>query len=415
MPWPQTTATPFHGETPPGAPFDLSVERDVGDTLENLFAAHGPERPVLYWLFALLLAGAIAALPLIEVDVSVRASGWIRPAAERTELRTPVSGHIARILARENEVVPLDAPLFVLSARDLEEALARNRARQRESSTEISDLALLFDAWAGGPAPSDATLAVPALQAEQAQLRTQLDSYGLAESKARTELERYAHLSAKGIATQQELDSARYEVERLLAEQKLLIRQQVARWQARMKERRAAFDDLLSEEKRLVVECERYVIRAPAQGVVLGVSFLSVGGFVSAGQTLGTISPEESLRAELLVAPRDIGFIHAGQKVRLQIDAFAYSQWGMLDGVVKSVSGDLVALGSTAGGQATGFRVVVAPHATELSLPNGVTGELRKGMSLTGRFIVARRSLLDVLHQHLSDWLDPRAGAMPST
>lgn len=180
-----------------------------GNTLEDLFAAHGPERPVLYWLFALLLVGAIAALPLIEVDVSVRAGGWIRPLIERTDLRAPVAGHLVEILARENDNVPQDAPLFVLSARDLEEALARNRARQRESKAEIADLALLAEAWSSGPVAGDMPLAVPALQAELAQLGTQLDAYRLAESKARTEMDRYARLSAKGIATQQEFDSAR--------------------------------------------------------------------------------------------------------------------------------------------------------------------------------------------------------------
>lgn len=385
-----------------------------GDTLEDLFAAHGPEQPVIYWLIALLLIGAIASLPLIKVDVSVRASGWIRPASERTELRAPVAGHIAQILARENDQVTNGAPVVVLSSREVEETLGRNRARQREVGAEIADSARLIDAWLKNEASAELALSVPALQAEQAQLSAQLDSYRLAESKARTELDRYTRLSAKGIATQQELEAARYEVDRLLAEEKLLIRQNVVRWQTRLKEQRAALEDIYTEEKRLSIDLGHHIVRSPAQGVLLGVAPLSVGGFVSAGQTLGVVSPAESLRAELFASPRDIGFVHPGQKVRLQIDAFSYSQWGLLDGVVESVSGDLIAANSSGAGQTSGFRVVVVPAASQLRLPNGITGELRKGMSLTGRFIVARRSLLDLLHQHLSDWLDPRAGAPSS-
>lgn len=386
-----------------------------GDTVEELFAAHGPERPATYWLLALLLVGAMGCLPFVQVDVSVRAAGWIRPASERTELRPPVAGHIVRILAQENGPVSAGAPVIVLSSREVEEALSRNRARQRELGDEISDLDALLGGVRNGSVPATGTtLSLPALRAEQEQFLVQLASYRLAESKARTELDRYSRLSSKGIATQQELDAARYEVERLAAEVELLVRQNVSRWEARLKERKMALADLASEENRLGVELGRHVVRAPADGVLLGVSSLSVGGFVSAGQTLGFVSPAEALRAELFVSPRDIGFVHVGQPVRLQVDAFPYAQWGMLEGEVESVSGDLLGSGAPGAAGAAAFRIIVRLATTTLHRPNGMTGEIRKGMSLTGRFLVGRRSLLDLLHQQLSDRLDPRAGATPA-
>ena len=41
---------------------------------------------------------------------------------------------------------------------------------------------------------------------------------------------------------------------------------------------------------------------------------------------------------EAKLSPRDIGFVRVGQPVRIKIDAFDYSRYGALDGVVKRIS-----------------------------------------------------------------------------
>lgn len=48
----------------------------------------------------------------------------------------------------------------------------------------------------------------------------------------------------------------------------------------------------------------------------------------------GEISPEQNLTIECSVSPKDIGFIHKGQKVKFQVDTFNYNQWGLLEGEV---------------------------------------------------------------------------------
>ena len=104
--------------------------------------------------------------------------------------------------------------------------------------------------------------------------------------------------------------------------------------------------------------------------------------------------------------------IRVGQPARLQIDAFSYTQWGTLDGIVDSISGDMLPSNANSPrGNSNGvnFKVVVRPQRTTLHLTNGLSGELRKGMTLSARYIVARRSLLQVLYEDVSGWLDPRA------
>jgi hypothetical protein len=42
-----------------------------------------------------------------------------------------------------------------------------------------------------------------------------------------------------------------------------------------------------------------------------------------------------------------------------------------------------------------------------------VRGDLKKGLTLTARYVVARRSLLQILHDDASAWLNPQDSRHP--
>ena len=373
-------------------------------TVESLYAGPGREPP---WTYRILLAGVIgvlASLPFIKVDVSVRAPGMVRPATERTELRLAVSGRVEQVLVRDNATVAAGQELLVLSTTDLDERLARNRALQAEHVAASADLARLIAATESGLAPPEVDFQTPALRQEMAQYSVQLGSYRLAEEKARGELARYTTLAGKGIATQQEWENARYEAERLRAESRLLAEQSRTRWQARWREETTALAGLVSDQQRLQEEREHYTLRAPAEGALLGFTGWSPGTYVASGQVLGAISPDDALLVETQVTSRDIGLVRIGQPARLQVDAFPYTEWGTLEGVVTAISGDWVGGGEKT---APGFKVMVRPSRLHLNLPGGIRGELKKGLTLSARFLVARRSLLQLLYDDASAWLNP--------
>lgn len=50
----------------------------AADSVEALFTEQGRARPVMFWLAALLLGSALAALPVVRVDLSVRGRGIVR-------------------------------------------------------------------------------------------------------------------------------------------------------------------------------------------------------------------------------------------------------------------------------------------------------------------------------------------------
>jgi len=97
--------------------------------------------------------------------------------------------------------------------------------------------------------------------------------------------------------------------------------------------------------------------------------------------------------------------VRVGQAVRLQVDAYAYTWWGALDGKVAAIGGDSLAFDRAA---PPGFKVLVHPAATTLTLPNGTRAELRKGLTVSARFLVARRSVLQLLYDEAGTWLNPQ-------
>jgi multidrug resistance efflux pump len=394
---------PFEGVTAMLIPATLSA-----DTVESLVAEQGPEQPRIYQL--LLVGGvlALASLPFIQVDVAVRSPGIVRAATERIELRPAVSGRLEQVLVGDNEQVKAGQPLLMLSLVDVDERLARNRSLQEEHATRIADLRLAIASVAefepGADAPSVSWQTAAGAE-EWNGYRAQLASCRLAEAKAVNEQSRYTALAGKGIATLQELENARYEAERLRTESRLLQAQTLARWQTRLQEIATALAGLLSEEQRLEEERMQGIVRAPVAGVLVGFTGWSPGGFVSAGQVLGCISPDDALLVETQVSSRDAGLVRVGQTVRLQVDAYAYTWWGALDGEVMAIGGDSVVSDRTA---PPGFKVLVRPAATALTLPSGTRAELRKGLTVSARFLVARRSVLQLLYDEAGTWLNPQ-------
>ncbi len=379
-------------------------------TVEGLFADHSV-RPWLIWWLLLGLAGMLTALPLVKVDMTVRAAGLVRPATERTELRVAIGGRVARLLARDNDRVAAGEHLVELNTGEIDERLVRNRALQRERAEFAADLSAL--AWAYGdgyPAglSEAAVVAVTKLRTatlsrERAGFLARCDASRLAVAKARADLDRAVRLSEEGVMAHRELDDARFAADRSEIEATAFTEQTLAGWQSRLREERSALAALASEERRLIEERALAVVRAPVSGTIQGLTGLAEGSYVMAGQVLGHVSPDDSPVVEVFVMSRDIASVRAGQSVRMQVDAFPYAHWGLLAGTVSSVADDAV----TDGRQAA-FKVVVRPAALELRLPDGKSGVIRKGMALTARFVVARRSLAMLLYQDATGRLDPR-------
>ncbi|PWT74754.1 MAG: HlyD family type I secretion periplasmic adaptor subunit [Proteobacteria bacterium] len=95
------------------------------------------------------------------------------------------------------------------------------------------------------------------------------------------------------------------------------------------------------ERQKQSIHQDMLELRAPQDGVVKELATHTEGAVLSPGTVLMTIVPaNEPLRAEVWVSNQDRGFVRDGQKVKVKIDPYPFQKYGMVDGVVKSVSAD---------------------------------------------------------------------------
>lgn len=86
-------------------------------------------------------------------------------------------------------------------------------------------------------------------------------------------------------------------------------------------------------------------LRAPVSGTVQQLAISTVGGVVQPAQALMVIVPDDAaVVIEANIMNKDIGFIHEGQKVRVKLEAFNFTDYGIIPGVVESISRDAIDL-----------------------------------------------------------------------
>lgn len=84
-------------------------------------------------------------------------------------------------------------------------------------------------------------------------------------------------------------------------------------------------------------------LRAPVSGTVQQLAISTVGGVVQPAQTLMIVVPDDAAPVvEARILNKDIGFIREGQPVRVKLEAYPFTDYGIVPGVVESISRDAV-------------------------------------------------------------------------
>jgi hemolysin D len=130
----------------------------------------------------------------------------------------------------------------------------------------------------------------------------------------------------------------------------------------------------------------RTILTAPADGVVQQLQVHTIGAVVRPADPLLVVVPEGSvLVVEANVLNRDVGFVREGQPVRVKLEAFPFTRYGVVEGRLTFLSRDSIndenlGLVFPARIELTQFSVKVsANETTPLSAGMSVTAEIRTG------------------------------------
>ncbi|MBP3193288.1 HlyD family secretion protein [Natronogracilivirga saccharolytica] len=373
----------------------------IENSQENNFSRHGTGTRVFYvFLLAIAFAG-LGLLPLIKVDVGVRGHGMIRPVMDIVPVYSPVPGYVRKWEIYENSRVGKGDIIAVLESPVIRERIRANRLRRKRVAAFIDDLTLLIDRQQI-PAIQPAGLVTPRYQQSLEELRQQLVLQQLVTDNLQNRCNRKKELFAVAAASKTEAEAVCSERDNSKARHKLFIKQQRQRWSSDREMLIEEKDQLDSEYDQLLTEKKQHRIRSPVSGTLQNVLGAFHDSFVHNSQVLAEISPDTALIAEVHVASADIGLLREGMSVRLQVDAFNHHEWGLLHGTVSSISEDV---------QISDGRLFFTLRCTldrdYLELANGIRRNIKKGMTVQARFIVTRRSLLQLLHDSIDDWINP--------
>ncbi len=157
----------------------------------------------------------------------------------------------------------------------------------------------------------------------------ELDILGAeADAKKQRSLARAQRLAYERLVADQKIQTS----ERLLRIEQL--RQQMIRLEGQVRIGEASI-------RRLETDIAKRVVRAPIAGRLGEVTDLPVGIVVTAGQRLAAIVPSGELKIVAhFMAHEALGRLEPGQKARLRLDAFPWTQYGSVVGKVARVSSE---------------------------------------------------------------------------
>jgi len=108
-----------------------------------------------------------------------------------------------------------------------------------------------------------------------------------------------------------------------------------------LKDVRLKLSQLSQQSEASVDRANRLLITSPVNGIVNVLYFHTIGGTIKPGDKVAEITPlEEGLMIEANIKAADRGRIWMGQKANIEITAYDYARYGMIEGELVSISPD---------------------------------------------------------------------------
>lgn len=374
----------------------MNFSSDPINTLENLISKNKTKSFSIYLIIVLIIIIFLALLPVIKVDISSQSRGIIRSKTENVPVYSITNGRVNYIALKNNIFVKKGDTLLKIAAENLQSEKKPQDELSESANGLLKDIINLLQNKTSELSTSVAKEELLKFQSGKNELQSKI-------SQAQHNYERNKILFDKDIIAKADFEKPEYELR--LAQQALqsFISQQKASWENQKRDLEERLKNLHGAVSKINAESHNYFVLAPISGTIENFSGVQKGSFINASQSIAVISSPDELIVESNVSPNDIGLIKKNQKVKFQLDAFNYNQWGLLEGKVIDIDHNI-----TMQGEMTFFKVRSSLNSKTLQLKSGYKTDVSKGMTLTTRYIITRRSLFDLLFDKIDNWLNPK-------
>lgn len=364
---------------------------------ESLFVKNHTSSRIIYLTVLGMFLTGLALLPVIKIDVSSQSRGVIRSHINNNVIYSPKYGTVNHIKLHENMDISKNDTIIIIDSYEVDEQINLLNKQIDVIFRQSNDLnSLTQNESANAKFQSQKYL--------KEWISHQEEKKDLEIKKEFLEREYYIikQLYEAGVNSLSEFKEVEYQLNIAKQNIEVFTKKHQNIWQSEQHQLKLQYQDLQSHKRRLIKEKEKYVLLSPMDGVIVNYSGIQEGNVIAPNLKIAEISILKNLVVESYVSPSDIGLISQNMLVKFQIDAYHYNQWGLATGKVIDISKDLVTIQDN-----PVFIVRCSIDQKHLTLKNKFKGQLTKGLTLTSRFMIARRSLYQLLFDKVDDWLNP--------
>ena len=169
---------------------------------------------------------------------------------------------------------------------------------------------------------------------------------------------------------------------------------------------KADLEELGSRITEATVNLRYQVLRSPVDGIVFDLQPKGEGYVARGTETVMKIVPYDRLEANVEIPSRQIGFVSVGMPADLSIDSFPATDFGVLQGTVKSIGSDALPPSQIDNRSEFRYPAMIRLSDQQLNLKGGKKLPLQVGMSLTSNIKLRKVSYLQLLLGTFQDKVD---------
>lgn len=359
---------------------------------------------------------AIVWVVLARYARTEAAKGIIVPVAGLSKIYAIRPGVISSLMVKEGDLVKAGQKIALITLENRNAAGAFGTIEALDSLQEqrvIADEQINLSRQRSNTDLSRLGQIIQGLRAQEATIKEQIELQQQVVTSTTTTFDQLGAVVEKGFVSKLEYErrrqgalAAKQELSRLnqqmAATQSDIVRTDHERTGLQLDGRsqqataRSAIEELRQQRSRVTGEAS-YLIEAPVSGRVTAIQ-TGIGQTVGSTMPMMIVMPEGAqLRADIYVPSRAIGFIKAGQEVRLLYDAFPYQRFGSFGARVATISRVAIA-GTEANApfkiDEPVYRITAVPTLQSVSA-YGKPVALQPGMTLVANIVLERQTFLD--------------------
>lgn len=367
------------------------------------------------WVALLTIVSLVAWSAFAKIDQVTRATATVIASARTQEIQASDGGVLTQILVKEGDNVKRGQLLVVLEEARAQAAVDNSATKIAALKAKIARLeAEIFNKPLVFPADVKQYPEYVQNQTELYSKRKQAIDQDVASLQsmlklAQQELSLNEPLLKYGDVSQADVIKLRRQVSDIQAQ---ISNKRNKYFEDAQTEMTKAQEDLQAEEEQLrdraqVLQEKR--LEAPTEGKVNNIKVTTIGGVVKPGEVIMELLPTSSdLVVEAKVNPADIAYVKEGQHANVKLDAYDYSIFGAMDGVVTYISPDTLTE-QTPKGEVSYYRVQIRIKGAEFQ-KRAKDIVIRPGMTATVEIKALERTVLNYLTKPITKTISESLG-----